>query len=67
MKRIVVLGAGPTGLGAGYRLNEIGHEDWDMYEMNSYVGGLSASFVDDKGFHLGYRRPHHVFSLSILR
>jgi len=50
MKRIVILGAGPTGLGAGYRLNEIGYDNWDVYEMNPYVGGLSASFKDDKGF-----------------
>lgn len=50
MKRIVILGAGPTGLGAGYRLREIGYDDWDVYEMNSHVGGLSASFKDDRGF-----------------
>jgi len=48
--RIVVLGAGPTGLGAGYRLKELGWEDWDVYEKNPYVGGLSASFTDEKGF-----------------
>lgn len=50
MERIVVIGAGPTGLGAGYRLNEIEYDNWDVYEMNPYVGGLSASFKDDKGF-----------------
>ena len=27
--RIVILGAGPTGLGAAYRLAELGHQDWD--------------------------------------
>jgi protoporphyrinogen oxidase len=50
MKRIVILGAGPTGLGAGFRLKEIGYDNWDVYEMNPHVGGLSASFRDDKGF-----------------
>jgi protoporphyrinogen oxidase len=50
MTRIVILGAGPTGLGAAYRLQELGHDDWDIYEKNDYIGGLAASFVDDKGF-----------------
>jgi len=48
--RIVILGAGPTGLGAAYRLQELGHDDWDLYEQNDYIGGLAASFKDDKGF-----------------
>ncbi len=26
--KIVVIGAGPTGLGAGYRLQELGYHDW---------------------------------------
>ena len=49
-KRIVVIGAGPTGLGAGYRLQELGHEDWVILEANDYVGGLATSFTDDAGF-----------------
>jgi len=48
--RFVILGAGPTGLGAAYRLQELGHTDWDIYEKNDYIGGLATSFVDDKGF-----------------
>jgi protoporphyrinogen oxidase len=48
--RIVVIGAGPTGLGAGYRLHELGHENWDLYEKSDDVGGHAASHVDDKGF-----------------
>ncbi|TVM04336.1 MAG: amine oxidase [Candidatus Brocadia sp. WS118] len=50
MKKIIVLGAGPTGLGAAYRLHEIGYENWNIYEKNHYVGGLSASFKDKQGF-----------------
>ena len=50
MKRIVIIGAGPTGLGAAYRLRELGHENFAVYERNSYAGGLCASFKDDKGF-----------------
>src|SRR5215204_7166426 len=50
MKRIVILGAGPTGLGAAYRLQELGYHNWDIYEQHNYVGGLATSFTDDKGF-----------------
>ena len=48
--RIVIIGAGPTGLAAGYRLRELGHEDFVILEANDYVGGLATSFTDDKGF-----------------
>ncbi|MBK8020798.1 MAG: FAD-dependent oxidoreductase [Chloroflexi bacterium] len=48
--RIVILGAGPTGLGAAYRLQELGYRNWAIYERNDYVGGLATSFTDDYGF-----------------
>lgn len=48
--RILILGAGCTGLGAAYRLHELGYTNFDVLEANSYAGGLSASFVDRKGF-----------------
>lgn len=47
---IVILGAGPTGLGAAYNLNKLGHAEWRVFERNTHVGGLSASFADDNGF-----------------
>jgi protoporphyrinogen oxidase len=47
---ILVLGAGPCGLGAAYHLHKLGHTNWHIFERNSYVGGLSASFQDDSGF-----------------
>ena len=50
MKRIVIIGAGPTGLASAYRLEELGHKDFVVYERNSYPGGLSASFRDREGF-----------------
>ena len=50
MKKIIILGAGPTGLGAAWRLRELGYKNWAIYEKNGYVGGLAASFVDNKGF-----------------
>ena len=49
MKKIVILGAGPCGLGAAWRLNELNHK-FKIFEKNSYPGGLSASFLDNKGF-----------------
>jgi len=48
--KLLVIGAGPTGLGAAYRLQELGYSNWQIYERNSYVGGLAASFEDNKGF-----------------
>ena len=48
--RIVVLGAGPTGLGAAYRLAELGHDNWEIYERTDHVGGLAASVTDPHGF-----------------
>jgi protoporphyrinogen oxidase len=48
--KILILGAGPCGLGAAYHLNKLGHTDWRLFERNDHVGGLSTSFVDTKGF-----------------
>ena len=48
--RIVIIGAGPTGLGAAYRLRELGHTNWALYEQADHLGGLSASFTDEQGF-----------------
>jgi len=47
---ILVIGGGPTGLGAAYQLHKLGHTDWLLLEKESRAGGLSASFLDDKGF-----------------
>ena len=49
-KKIVIIGCGPTGLGAGYRLKELGYENFQMYDRLPYIGGLAASFTDDAGF-----------------
>ncbi|NLV95903.1 MAG: NAD(P)-binding protein, partial [Desulfovibrionales bacterium] len=46
----VIIGAGPTGLGAAHRLCELGIHDFTVLERNPYVGGLSASFKDKQGF-----------------
>lgn len=48
--KIVIIGAGPTGLGAAYRLQELRYRNWAIYEKNDYVGGLATSFKDKSGF-----------------
>jgi protoporphyrinogen oxidase len=49
-KKIVIIGAGPTGLGAAYRLNELGYDNWVLYEKSDEVGGHSTSHIDGNGF-----------------
>jgi len=48
--RFLIIGAGPTGLGAAWRLHELNHEDWLILEAAPEPGGLARSFVDDNGF-----------------
>lgn len=48
--RIVILGAGPTGLGAAHRLTEIGFDRYVVIEAEKGPGGLSSSYRDDQGF-----------------
>ncbi len=48
--RVLVLGAGPTGLGAAHGLCELGHTDWLVLEAAPQPGGLAASVVDEAGF-----------------
>jgi protoporphyrinogen oxidase len=50
VKKIVILGAGPTGLGAAYRLRELGHEDFVVLEARSHAGGLASSETTKNGF-----------------
>ena len=48
--KYLIIGAGPTGLGAAIRLQELGENSFAVLEANDYVGGLSASFKDEHGF-----------------
>jgi protoporphyrinogen oxidase len=50
LPRVVIVGAGPTGLGAAHRLRELGHDEFVVLEANDYVGGLATSFTDEAGF-----------------
>lgn len=64
--RILIIGAGPTGLGAAHRLMELGHADFRLYERSGHFGGLAASFRDAKGFlwdfavHVAHSHYHYV-------
>ena len=48
--KYVIIGAGPTGLGAAHRLVELGERDFVILERAGHVGGLAASFRDSAGF-----------------
>ena len=64
--KILVIGAGPTGLGAAWRLKELGHADFMVVDRNPYVGGLAASFSDPQGYtwdfavHVAHSHYHYV-------
>lgn len=48
--KYVIIGAGPTGLGAAHRLLELGERDFVILERSAHAGGLAASFRDSAGF-----------------
>jgi len=48
--RILIVGAGPTGLCAAYRLKELGYTNWELIDKSSQAGGLATSITDSKGF-----------------
>lgn len=47
---IVIIGGGPTGLGAAYMLERSGFHDWVLLEREPMVGGLARSIRDEHGF-----------------
>ncbi len=66
LERIVIIGAGPTGLGAAYRLYEhllSGNSSIEVViiEKQHKAGGLASSYRDEKGF-LWDNGGHVVFS-----
>jgi protoporphyrinogen oxidase len=48
--KVLILGAGPTGLGAAFRLQEAGYSDFTVLEARSTPGGLASSHVDPHGY-----------------
>jgi protoporphyrinogen oxidase len=47
---ILIVGGGPAGLGAAWRLHELGYTDWQLREKADRFGGLAGSYVDPRGF-----------------
>ena len=47
---ILIIGAGPTGLGAAYRLHELGVSNFLVLERSQDLGGLSYTHKDAQGF-----------------
>ena len=45
-KKIVIIGAGPTGLGAAYRLKERGYKNFHMYERSDPLGGSAGALPE---------------------
>lgn len=66
--RLIVLGAGPAGLGAAYYAARTGHTDVSVVERGAGVGGNAGSFTID-GLHVDYgsHRLHPACDPSILR
>lgn len=48
--KYLIIGAGPTGLGAANRLAELGEHSFLVLERETHPGGLAASFLDREGF-----------------
>ena len=45
--RIVIVGAGPTGLCAAYRLTELGYTNWKLLEGTAEPAGLACTIKDE--------------------
>jgi protoporphyrinogen oxidase len=48
--KILILGAGPCGLGAAWNLHHKGYQSYSVFESLEHPGGLASSYVDEKGF-----------------
>ena len=48
--RVLILGAGPTGLGAAHRFQQLGFDNFHILEAATSPGGLATSVVDEQGF-----------------
>jgi protoporphyrinogen oxidase len=58
---VVIVGAGPTGLGAASRLKQHKHEDWLLVDAFSEAGGLAMTDITPEGF-LFDMGGHVIFS-----
>jgi len=46
----LIIGGGPTGLGAAYRLTQLKQDDWVLVDADKQPGGLAGSFKTPEGF-----------------
>ena len=65
--KFVIIGAGPTGLGAAYRLKELGYDNFAVYERIAANRRPRQQFHGFRRLYLGHRRPRDVQPLQILR
>ena len=61
MAKIVILGAGLTGLSTAYHLEQLGYSDYQIFEQAPGVGGLCRSVTQD-GFTFDY--TGHLLHIS---
>ena len=59
--RILIIGAGPCGLGCARELMSLDHENRLVFERASVAGGYAGSVVDPQGFRWDFG-GHVVFS-----
>ena len=59
-KKVLVIGAGPSGLSAAYHLKRMGHEV-EIYEASDHAGGLMWTGIPD------YRLPKEILDPEIER
>ncbi|KAL4428432.1 hypothetical protein ABPG75_002521 [Micractinium tetrahymenae] len=58
---VLIVGSGPTGLGAATRLNQLGHPNWLLVDKEADAGGLACTDVTPEGF-LFDMGGHVIFS-----
>lgn len=47
---VLVIGAGPTGLGAAKRLHQLDDPSWLIVDSNEVPGGLASTDITPEGF-----------------
>jgi protoporphyrinogen oxidase len=66
--RVVILGAGPAGVGAAYQLSKLKQADVVLLEQNPHVGGNTGSFdVDGVRVDYGSHRLHPACDPEVLQ
>ena len=46
----IIIGAGPTGIGAARRFEDVNNHDYLLLDQNSQAGGLASTEVTPEGF-----------------